>query len=279
MLGLHGPCTAYDTSCSSGLVASHAAMRALQCMEISRALVAAVNLMLIPGVGLSFAIAGMTSTLGRSHTFDARADGYVRAEACASTVLSGTAPEPIDALPLPSLIGSSVRQDGRSASLTAPNGLAQQALLDAALANAAIVPEHLDRVEAHGTGTALGDPLEARSLALSALVVAECSQPLALGGIKANIGHAEAAAGLVGLLNAYMVLQGAVVPPNAQLQTLNPHVHRALAQTKIGLSTQLVMSQPKKRAAGSASSFGYNGTIAHCIMGHSGGLHLSLIHI
>ena len=93
-LGLHGPCAAYDTACSSALVAGHAALRSLQLGESSAALVSAVNVMLSPRVGLTFAVAGMTSVLGRSHTLDRRADGYARAEACTAAALRPAGSQP-----------------------------------------------------------------------------------------------------------------------------------------------------------------------------------------
>ena len=121
-LGLHGPCVSYDTACSAALAASHAGLRALQLAECGVGLVVGVTLMLAPGVGTSFAVAGMTSARGRSHTFDERADGYARGEACGGVTLSyGDG--------LLGLLGSAIRQDGRSASLTAPNGSAQRTLL------------------------------------------------------------------------------------------------------------------------------------------------------
>ena len=120
--------------------------------------------MLGPGTGTSFAIAGMTSVRGRSHTFDARADGFARGEACGAVALcrdgaGGTM----------RLIGSAMRQDGRSASLTAPNGKAQQGLLAAARADAGTLLDTLALHEAHGTGTALGDPIEAGAFAAAVL--------------------------------------------------------------------------------------------------------------
>ena len=97
--------------------------------------------------------------------------------------------------------GSAVRQDGRSASLTAPNGLAQRALLLAAFEDAGVVAASLARIEAHGTGTALGDPIESGSLAAAVLSARSASmEALAVGGIKANSGHAEPAAAMSGLL-------------------------------------------------------------------------------
>ena len=147
VLGLHGSCLTIDTACSAALAACHAASRALQKSECSRAVAGAVNLMLSPTPSSRFAVAGMTSPHGRSHTFDHRADGYSRADACCGVAL-GLQQKAGFVL----LRGSCVRQDGRSASLTAPNGQAQQGLLTAALQDAALSPDHLRVGEAHGTG-------------------------------------------------------------------------------------------------------------------------------
>ena len=193
-LGLHGPCVSYDTACSAALAAGHAGLRALQLAECTVGLVVGVTLMLAPGVGTSFAVAGMTSARGRSHTFDARADGYARGEACGGVALRGG----MNDVAAVGLLGSAVRQDGRSASLTAPNGQAQQGLLVAALQDASTSVDTLALNEAHGTGTALGDPIEAGSLVGTVLSARE--EALAVGGVKANIGHAEPAAGMTGLL-------------------------------------------------------------------------------
>ena len=134
----------------------------------------------------------MTSARGRSHTFDERADGYARGEACGALVL-----QPVVAEASLSVEGAAVRCDGRSASLTAPNGQAQRALLSAALGDAGVGAASVARVEAHGTGTALGDPIEVGALA-GAVVSAQgdAAVPLCVGSVKANSGHAEPAAGL-----------------------------------------------------------------------------------
>ena len=106
-----------------------------------------------------FGVAGMTSPHGRSHAWDSRADGYARAEACGGVNMCREINGAVVAL-----LGSAVRQDGRSASLTAPSGTAQKGLLVAALADASTSVHAFDLYEAHGTGTALGDPMEAGSL-------------------------------------------------------------------------------------------------------------------
>ena len=260
MLGLHGPCATYDTACSAALVACHAGLRALQLDECPAGLVAGVTLILLPGVGLSFALAGMTSGRGRSHTFDVRADGFARGEACGSVALRDSAALCTYGSAF-SLLGSAVRQDGRSASLTAPNGQAQQGLLSAALGDASTPADALALSEAHGTGTALGDPIEAGSLAVVVLAV-RGELPLAVGGVKANIGHAEPAAGMAGLIKLSLSMYAGESAPNAQLCLLNVHVKHAVEHARCALSMQLT-ALVYVATCSSVSSFGYGGTIAH----------------
>ena len=268
MLGLHGPCVSFDTACSTALVAGHAAWRAVQLRECERALLASVNLMLTPGVSLSFAVAGMTSAAGRCHTFDARADGYVRGEACGAAVLQPMPGAAAEAAAV--LRGSAVRQDGRSASLTAPNGSAQRALLQAALAEAGVAAAGVARLEAHGTGTALGDPIEAGALNAALLQArSDAHAPLALGGVKANAGHAEPAAAMAGLLVLAAGLARGLAAPNAQLRRLNVRVGEALrGGAACALPTGLAAMGRCEAGglAGGVSSFGYSGTIAHALL-------------
>ena len=163
-----------------------------------------------------------------------------------------------------SLLGSAVRQDGRSASLTAPNGKAQQALLHAALADAAVTADALACVEAHGTGTALGDPIEAGSLAGAVLNSRSGGTMTTVGSVKASAGHAEPAAGTAGLVRLALALRSGQAPPNAQLRSLNPHVGAAVGVSGgCALPTQLSASPGD---VGGVSSFGYSGTIAHAVV-------------
>ena len=138
------------------------------------------------------------------------------------------------------MAGCAVRQDGRSASLTAPSGQAQQKLLRAALADAAITADALVLSEAHGTGTALGDPIEAGSLAGAVLSARGAgSEALGVVGVKANIGHAESAAGLTGLLAVARALGSGMAAPNAQLRALNAHMGGDVGGGRCALPTQL----------------------------------------
>ena len=265
VLGLHGPCVSYDTACSAALSAGHAGLRALQLAECDNGLVLGVTLMLAPDVSVSFAVAGMTSARGRSHTFDARADGYARGEACGAVTVHVSS---VGAMGL-SLLGSAVRQDGRSASLTAPNGQAQHGLLVAALSDAGTSTAALALNEAHGTGTSLGDPIEAGSLTGAVLNARDA--PLCVGGVKANIGHAEPAAGMTGVLRLVLGLLHASAAPNAQLRLLNPHVSGTVRGTACTLSTQVAATTGEANSGG-VSSFGYSGTIVHAVLRytHSG---------
>ena len=265
ILGLHGPCAAVDTACSAGLVAGHAGLRSLQLNECNTSLVAAVALNLMPRMGASFAVAGMTSPRGRCHTFDARADGYVRGEACGSFVLRDTSRSTPAAVLTLAMRGSAVRQDGRSASLTAPSGVAQRDLLVAAIADSGLVAEALNLNEAHGTGTALGDPIEAGSLAQGVLAARSSAAPFVLGGVKASIGHAEPAAGMTGLLKLVAGLCGGEAVANAQLRVLNPHLLGGLRERLWVLPAQIGAEQ-REVACGGVSSFGYSGTIAHAVI-------------
>jgi acyl transferase domain-containing protein/NADPH:quinone reductase-like Zn-dependent oxidoreductase/acyl carrier protein len=267
VLGMQGPCVSYDTACSAALAAHHAALRSLQHRECISALSIGVSMMLLPGVGITFATASMLSAHGHCHTFDARADGYVRGEACGAVALGASGFGERDTL---RVMGSCVRQDGRSASLTAPNGQAQRALLWAALADAAMMSEQVSCVEAHGTGTGLGDPIETRSLS-GLLSSREDDEALALGSIKANVGHAEPAAGITGLLRLSLGLRQSVCPPNGQLHTINPHVQAALQNVACMLPVQHSQApsceaQEVGSLAGGVSSFGYSGTIVHAVM-------------
>ena len=253
VLGLQGPCSSVDTACSSALVAAHGGARAVAGGECGEVVALAVSLKLMPHATLVAAAAGMLSVDGRCKTFDARANGYVRSDGVGALVVrrgDGVL----------RLAGCAVRQDGRSASLTAPNGSAQRVLLVAALDRAALEASDVGSVETHGTGTALGDPTEAGSLAA---VHGAMSHGTVLGAAKANVGHSEAASGQIGLLRAWRVLAGATMPGHAHLRVLNPLVEARVGPARLGMPTASVACRP---ATGGVSSFGYSGTIAHALL-------------
>ena len=262
LLGLQGPSIPYDTACSSSLSAAHAALSALQRQEASPGIVLGVNLMCDSTVSKVFAAAQMTSPTGKSYTFDARADGYARGEACSCAIVqleSGSGCVRFEA--------GAVRQDGKSASLMAPNGMAQQALLRAALERAGRAASGAFLLEAHGTGTKLGDPIEARAMS----AVRDDPQLVAVMGCKATFGHTEPGAGLMGILRLLMAVRLSAVAPNAQLRAMNPHVQAAMPEgRRSSLPVQLARPHALDEQFGGVSSFGLNGTIAHAVLAWTG---------
>eukprot|EP00964_Phaeocystis_antarctica_P082518 scaffold51764_cov63-Phaeocystis_antarctica.AAC.1 len=254
-----------DAACSSGLVAMHSGALAIRIGECRSAVASAVGLKLAPMVTLVAAGAGMLSVDGRCKTWDKGANGYVRSEGVGSTVLRAVSDGTPGSL---ALSGSAVRQDGRSASLTAPNGSAQRGLLVASMAVAGLEASAVGGVEAHGTGTALGDPTEAGSMAAAYCNGREAA--LAVGAAKAGIGHAEAASGMAGLCKVAQQLTRGVVAGNTKLRVLNP-----LVRERLGAGGAAVLaSQPLVSAGGACglSSFGYSGTIAHIMLSAVGSL-------
>ena len=266
VLGLQGPCSSYDTACSASLVANHGSMRAIQRIECDAALSTGVNIILDPSLMRNNAVGGFTSIRGRSHTFDTRADGYARGES--TNAFACRVGDRSAAL---WMRGSAVRQDGRSASLTAPNGQAQQGVLAAALDDAQQTVEQARLHEAHGTGTSLGDPIEASAVA-AVFLRERMPISFAVGSLKANAGHTETAAGTSGALKLLMQLQD-LMSPNAQLRALNPHVEKSLhSHASCYVPTQANALTGEGRVGteigGGVSSFGYAGTIAHTVIRH-----------
>jgi acyl transferase domain-containing protein/acetylornithine/succinyldiaminopimelate/putrescine aminotransferase/predicted amino acid dehydrogenase/NADPH-dependent curcumin reductase CurA/NADP-dependent 3-hydroxy acid dehydrogenase YdfG/acyl carrier protein len=265
-LGLHGPCMALDTACSSALVATHLACQSLRLGECDLALAGGVNLMLSPESTICASKIRALSPTGRCRTFDAAADGYVRGEGCGILVLKRLSQAMRDGDNVLAVIrGSAVNHDGPSGGLTVPNGLAQQAVIRKALANARIKPADVSYVEAHGTGTSLGDPIEVRAL-MSVLGEKRTSdQPLAIGSVKTNIGHLEPAAGVASLIKVILSLRNEAIPPLLHLNKLNPHIDTGNFPLK--MPTQVVpWPRGQQRRMAGVSSFGLSGTNAHVIV-------------
>ncbi len=264
--GFHGPAVSVDTACSSSLVAIHLACQALKSGECDMALAGGVNLILTPELNVNFSKAGMLSRDGRCKTFDASADGYVRGEGGGIVVLRRLK----DALAegdriLAVVSGSAINQDGRSNGLTAPNGPAQEAVIRGALKAAGVAPAEIGYVEAHGTGTSLGDPIEVNALGAALSDGRDPERPLLIGSVKTNIGHLEAAAGVVGLLKTTLVLQRGEVPANLHLSTLNPMIDWSSMPIAAPQERTPWPNAGSRRIAG-VSSFGFSGTNAHIVL-------------
>lgn len=264
LLGLQGPSMVVATACSSSLVTIHLACQALRSGECDQALAGGVNLILHPAANVLLSRLRAISPDGRCKTFDAAADGYGRGEGCGIVVLKRLTDALADGDPILGLIrGSAVNHDGPSAGLTVPNGPAQEKLLRKALAAANVVPDAIDYVEAHGTGTSLGDPIEINSLVK---VFGQArSQPLLVGSVKTNVGHLEAAAGIVGLIKVLLAFQQEAIPPHLHFHTPNPYISwdQIPVQVTNGLTPWPHCERP--RLAG-VSSFGLSGINAHLVV-------------
>jgi epothilone polyketide synthase D len=267
VLGLQGPSLSIDTACSSSLMAVHLACQALRARDCGLAIVGGVNLILAPEVTISLCLMHALSPDGRCKTFDAAADGFGRGEGCAVVILKrlSEAVEAGDNI-VGVIRGSAANNDGRSTSLTAPNGLSQQIVIQKALASAGISARQIDYVETHGTGTLLGDPIELQSL--GAIVAHQRRGRLrtAVGSIKTNIGHVEAAAGLASLIKVVLALQHQELPPYRRLREVNPHIPLEQLALLIAMDRRpWTRSCNQPRLAG-VSSFGFSGTNVHLVV-------------
>lgn len=265
--GFRGPTLTVDTACSSSLVALHLAARSVRSGECELALAGGVNLILSPIATRILADMGALSPTGLCRAFSADADGYVRAEGGSLVVLERLS----DALergdPILGLVrGTAVGQDGRSNGLTVPSGPAQADILRSALTDAAVDPADVDALECHGTGTPLGDPIEVKAVGD---VYGEGRPadrpPLAIGSVKAHIGHTEAAAGIAGVLKALAALEHDELPPSLHAERLNPHVPWSDLPLRVTTEPTPWPRGDSLRRVG-VSSFGLSGTNAHVIL-------------
>lgn len=261
---LKGPSMAVDTACSSSLTAFHLGVAAIQNGDCKQAIVGGVNAILSPGPCITLSQFGMMSPTGHCKTFDADADGYVRAEGCGMVMLKKHADAIRDGDRVLAIVrGSAAGQDGNSAGITFPNATAQRKLIEKCLSTSGVKPSEIGYIEAHGTGTAAGDPVEMEQLVK---VYGAGDANCFVGSVKANLGHLEAAAGIASVIKVLLMLEKSQIPPQLHFKKLNPKIN--LKGSRLNIPTELTPWKKKvgTLAKAAISSFGFGGSLAHVIL-------------
>jgi phthiocerol/phenolphthiocerol synthesis type-I polyketide synthase E len=266
-LDLKGPSVVVQTSCSTSLVATHLACLSLLNYECDMALAGGMTVRVPQRHGYLYLEGGLASPDGHCRAFDAAAAGTVFGSGAGVVVLRRLADALADGDRVRAVIkGSAINNDGSlKVSYTAPSVEGQSEVIAAAQAMAGVDPETIGYVEAHGTATALGDPVEVAALTRVFRARTAKRGFCALGSIKSNFGHLDAAAGVAGLIKTVLALEHRQLPPSLHFARPNPDIDFAASPFYVNAALADWRREGAPRRAG-VSSFGVGGTNAHVVV-------------
>ncbi len=257
-----GPAIVCNTACSSSLSALNCAVSSLKNGQCDMAVVGGVNLLLSPVGFIGLSQFNAISPDGRCKTFDASADGFGRGEGCGVIILKRLDEAEKQGRNIRAIVkGIYAGQDGKSNGFYAPNGKAEQRVIENAIENAMISVDDVDYVETHGTGTVLGDLIESQALCGA---FKKKKNKLKIGSVKSNMGHLEAASGMASIIKVLLSMKHHMLPPSINIKQLNPEINWNKLEVVCSL-TEWKKEDGSPLIAG-ISSFGISGALVHTIL-------------
>jgi acyl transferase domain-containing protein/acyl carrier protein len=265
-LGTRGPSFFIDTACSTSLLSVHLACQSLWSGETHTAIAGGVNVFITPEGMIALSRVGMMAPDGKIKAFDDRANGFVRAEGAGAVVLRPLAAALANGDPIHAVIrGTGFSADGRDGGhMMAPGRFGQAQAIRDAYERAGVAPSDVHFVEAHGTGTVVGDPVEIAALADVMGPGRPKDRPLLISSVKANIGHAEPASGVAGLIKATLAVEHREIPPQINFET--PSTKIPWDQVPVRVQKDATPWPFPERALAGVNSFGISGTNAHVVL-------------
>jgi amino acid adenylation domain-containing protein len=267
LLDLRGPAVNVQTACSTSLVAVVLACRAIASGDCEMALAGGVSVFLPQAQGYFYQEGGIRSADGHTRPFDAAGTGTVFTSGVGAVLLKGLDQALVDGDTIHAVIrGAAMNNDGaHKASYMAPSIDGQAEVIADALDRAGLEPGAISYVEAHGTATPLGDPMEVAALTRVFGHASDEPRQVALGAVKSNIGHSDAAAGVAGLIKTVLSLEHEAIPPTLHFETPNPQIDFEASPFHVVQRLESWPRGPEPRRAG-VSSFGVGGTNAHVVL-------------
>ncbi|KAI0415231.1 putative polyketide synthase [Xylaria grammica] len=262
---LRGPSIGLDSACSSTAMAIDIACQALRNRSCDMSMVAGCNLATSPESYIWMSNINFLSPDSRCYSFDHRANGYARGEGIAVLILKRLSDAIRDGNTIRAIIrATGSNEDGRTPGITQPSATAQTSLIRETYKRAHLSMEHTRYFEAHGTGTPIGDPIEAQAIGTAFQGARSCEDPVYVGAVKSNIGHLEGASGLAAVIKTVLVLEKAVIPPNANFEKINPKIDSQFLNLRFPRDSIPWPTSGLRRA--SISSFGYGGSNSHVVL-------------